>query len=990
VHGAGFVNGDVVKWNGSALQTTFVSNTKLTAAVPAANIAAAGTIFVMVSNATGGTSNSVYFQVTTPTTSLAYTRTDTDFSSGAGGQPTITQPTAVAVGMFTNDGTPYLAVTDFSCGLVLNCIQEHAFITFVHEGVFSSGFDYTGQAPSMIGIGDFTGNGAEDLITLNGGSYSILLGNLDGPPHHDYLLPGPTAFGFTLGDFNADGHLDFAVCTDTGVYVFLGNGDGTFGPGVNYDTGAMLAGIVAGDFNGDGKLDLAVSDFLGDRISILLGNGDGTFQPAVDYATGSFPGNILTADFNGDGILDLAVAANNTTISVFIGNGNGTFRPKVDYQAGTSGQSVVVGDFNGDGFVDLAITDTLCSAVCPANGSVNVLLGNGDGTFQSPLDFAVGGQPTGIATGEFLYPGEQSGQQVGRLGFVTVHEQNNNASVFVAIPTGPVAPLPTISSISPTSVPVGSGSLTLTINGSNFLANSTVYFSGQARPTTFVNSTQLTASISANDVATGGTYGITVLNPAPGGGSSTPATFTVSIPAATISSLSPSSVVVGGPAFTLTVNGSNFVNGANINFNGAFRTTLFVNSTQLTASISAGDIATQGTINISVTDPTAGGSPGGTTTSLPLVILPTNTQPIVGGLSPASATAGDPSFTLLITGTGFTAGSIVTFNSKAVSSAFVSATELQASIPASAIAVAGSPFVTVANPGGKPSVVVSFIVNNPFPGVSSVSPSSVGAGSGPLTLNVTGTNFTTSSTTSSTVLVNGNSRVTTYISPTSLTAALPASDFAQSTTLNITVKNPIPGGGTSAPPQAVTVLDFNVVPPATDPPVSAGTTANFNLVLVPANVTTTSAVTFAVTSGLPANTIPAFLPSATFPAGTPQKIVTLSIATMPHVTSLVAPPSGGPRPRSRGPFLYWMAFALAFMVLTLRFWNGRAQRLVPQLLLAFLLTIAAGLAACGAGGGGSGPQINPATGTPAGSYPVVVTATSGSGSLSTTVTLTVQ
>ena len=203
----------------------------------------------------------------------------------------------------------------------------------------------------------------------------------------------------------------------------------------------------------------------------------------------------------------------------------------------------------------------------------------------------------------------------------------------------------------------------------------------------------------------------------------------------------------------------------------------------------------------------------------------------------------------------------MTFNSSVVSSAFVSATELQAAIPASAIAVAGTPFVTVANPNGPPSVVATFTVNNPVPGASSISPSSLPAGNPAATLSVTGTNFNTSST----VLVNGASRTTTFVNSTSLNAALLASDLAHSGTLNISVKNPAPGGGTTS---ALTFIveDFSLNLQTPAPPVTAGQPANFSLMIVPANTTTSSAVTFTA-SGVPANAMATFSPSGTIPGG---------------------------------------------------------------------------------------------------------------------------
>jgi hypothetical protein len=124
-----------------------------------------------------------------------------------------------------------------------------------------------------------------------------------------------------------------------------------------------------------------------------------------------------------------------------------------------------------------------------------------------------------------------------------------------------------------------------------------------------VNSTQLTAAITAADIASAGTASVTVVNPTPGGGASNALPFTIIAPNPflTITGLSPTSVTAGGAAFTLTVNGTNFVRSLAVQWNGSNRTTTFVSSTQLTASIPAGDIATIGSASITVFNPAPGG-----------------------------------------------------------------------------------------------------------------------------------------------------------------------------------------------------------------------------------------------------------------------------------------------------------------------------------------------------------------------------------------------
>lgn len=689
VNGSGFVPTSTIAWNGTTLATTYFTSTQLTAVVPASFIATTGSAAITVT--------------TNAATSAAAT-----FTIGASTGPTISSinPTTVL------PGSGGFNLTVNGSGFISNAIIQFGTSTLI------TNFNSSTQLTASVGPA-FTGTAGTYAVTVQNpnGSLSntvtLTIGQPSTIPTLTTVAPNAATVGgptFTLALTGTN------FTTNAGV-----TWNNILLPTTYVSPTQLTASVNSTLLASAGTANITVttsggtSNTLSFPIVLSTNPAISSLNPTT-IAPGSAAFTLTIAGSNftsGSGVfwnttLLAPTFVNSTQLSV-------TVPATLVASSGTANITVVNSPgnvtSNAQVFTVSATPPPVLSSLSPSStapGGAQFTLTVTGSNFVSNSVIQWNGNPlattlvsatqmTGVVTANLI-----AGAGTASVTVTTPNGGTSSALTFtIAAPTGP-----NISSLSPASATPGSGSFILMVNGSAFTNASKVQWNGSELVTGFGSSTQLTASVSNTLIATAGTANVTVVT---GTTVSNAVAFTIGAPNTPILiSINPTSATVGNGQFTLTANGSNFVNGATVVWNGGLLSTTFVNASQLTAVVPASLIAAAGTANVTVNNPSGTAT---TSNALTFTVAPAS-SPTISSLGPATTNAGGAQFTINVNGQGFLTGATVRWNGSALSTTFVNASQLTAVVPASLIASPGTATITVANQGGAFSNSLLFTITS--------------------------------------------------------------------------------------------------------------------------------------------------------------------------------------------------------------------------------------------------------------------------------------
>ncbi len=840
VVGSNFVQGATVLWNGADRTTYYVDDQELLAQINAADVASAGTVAVSVFNPApgGGTSTSLGFAVQTrpvvPNDNFSdrivlggYSASATGSNAGA----TLENGEPNPVSGMTGGRSVWWSWTAPGSGTVTTDTKGSSFDTLLGVYTGNSLASLTLVASDNNSGGNFTSQvvfqgeaGTQYQIQVDGvaGAYGTIQLNINESlseenPHLTSLVPPSAVAGGPSFTLQAIGWNFDMNC------ILRWNGSNQM---TTLVSGTELTATIPADYiavpatchvdvliPGSGGLpppgmsNPPVTGTFSEVVNFVIQPGNPT--PAISSLSPGFAfagGPPFTLTVNGSNFMSSAVVAwNGVNQSTTFINSNqlmAIISPTLIASAGTAAVTVTQPGAQPSASVTFTIN--------PPN-PVPAL------TSLSPLSTCAGGPALTLTLGGSNFMGASVvrwngadlattfGSSTQLTATVTASAIAATGAVQIAVfnpPPGgglsgpldfavlPPKPVPLLVSLNPSSALAGADSLMLTANGSNFVQSAIIQWNGTGLATTFVDNTQLIALVPKTLLALAGSVNIIVSQD---GVPSQPLAFVIGSPnpVPVISQLIPNSATAGDPAFILSVTGTNFLTNSVVRWNGADRETLSGSITQLMAKITAADVASTGTVAVSVFNPAPG---GGLADALDFVIQPPKPVPTLSTLSPNSAVVGGNLFVLTVSGSNFTASASILWNGTALATTFVGSGQLMAIIPKTLLTTAGTATVTVVQ-DGVASNPLSFAVvaPNPVPSVAALSPNSAYAGGTGTTVTVSGTNFIPASV----VRWNGADRPTTFNSSTQLVAQFSAADLASAGTASVSVFNPSPGGGGS-------------------------------------------------------------------------------------------------------------------------------------------------------------------------------------------------
>lgn len=353
-------------------------------------------------------------------------------------------------------------------------------------------------------------------------------------------------------------------------------------------------------------------------------------------------------------------------------------------------------------------------------------------------------------------------------------------------------PIPTLASISPTTANVGDTDTVITLTGTNYIPTTVAKLAGASLATTYVDDTAVTAIVPTASLVAAGTPAVTAFNPAPGGGTSGGQTFTISNPVPTLASISPTSVTAGAGNTDVTLTGTNYNTQTVGRVNGVSVSTAFVNSTTVTATVLAADLAAAGTDAITAHNPAPGGG-----TSASQTLTTNNPVPTLASINPTSIIVGSTDTVITLTGTNYNTQTVARRDGVDLATTYVSASSVTAVVPTANLASTGTSSITAHNPtpGGGTSGGQTLTVANPVPTTSSLGTTSGERWFATRTgQTINGTGFVAGAT----VTFGSTSGITPdSITSTLVTFTIPDAELDYVASKSVTVTNPSPGGGAS-------------------------------------------------------------------------------------------------------------------------------------------------------------------------------------------------